>query len=75
MFNLSPKPKTDEVLMKFPEAMAEVIKGHKITRKEWNNVDEYGVFADGWLTIHHEGKFFVWKVNDGDLFAKDWKVC
>jgi hypothetical protein len=75
MFNLTPKPKPDEALMTFPQAMEEVIKGHKVTRKEWNDVQEFGLFADGWLTIHHEGKFFVWKVNDGDLFSNDWKVC
>jgi hypothetical protein len=75
MFGLTPKPKTDEVLMSFPQALAELIKGRKITRKEWNDVNEYGVLADGWLTIHTKGVFNKWLVNDGDLLAQDWKVC
>jgi len=75
MFNLTPKPKPDEALMDFSVAIGEVMKGHKITRKSWNDVNEYGVLADGWLTIHTKGVFNKWLVNSGDLEGIDWKVC
>ena len=74
MFGLSPKPQTGEVLLSFPDAMKEVIKGNLITRVSWNDLKEYGLLADGWLTIHTKGAFHRWTVNDGDLLATDWKV-
>lgn len=73
--SLSPKLQEAEEVMTFPEAMAEVVKGKKVTRVEWKDVNEYGIFADGWLTIHTQGAFHKWLVNDGDLLATDWKVC
>jgi hypothetical protein len=63
-----------EELLTFPEAMSELIKGQTITRKAWNDGQEYALLADGWLTIHTKGNFHVWKVNDGDLTATDWMV-
>ena len=74
MFNLSPKPTVAEVQMSFPNAMAAVIKGSLITRKAWNDINEYGLLADGWLTIHTKGAFHRWTVNDGDLLAVDWII-
>ena len=74
MNNLSPNPQEAQVLMNFPDALAELIKGSKITRVAWKNED-YCVLADGWLSIKRDDKFFVWKVNDGDLLAVDWVIC
>lgn len=71
---LSPNPVKTIITMSFPEAIKEIIKGSSITRQLWNNVNEYGLLADGWLTIHTKGEFKVWKVNDGDLLASDWIV-
>lgn len=59
--------------LNFPAAIAEVIKGNKVARKEWNNTD-YGLVKEGWLSIRRNGEFFTWKVNDGDLQAEDWFV-
>jgi hypothetical protein len=73
--SLSPHIQKVEVLLTFPEAIVELIKGRKITRDEWNDVNEYGVLADGLLTIHTKGVFNKWLVNDGDLLATDWKLC
>ena len=58
--------------MDFPAAMREVINGKKIKRLEWNNSD-YAILKDGWLSIWRD-KFFVWKINDGDLEGQDWVV-
>jgi Protein of unknown function (DUF2829) len=74
MDNQFSPPPVSERLMDFPSAMKEVIKGNKITRVAWNDVNEYGILADGWLTIHTKGTFFKWTVNDGDLLAQDWKI-
>ncbi len=69
----SPAP-TIERLFTFPQAMEAIVSGRKITRKSWTSVDEYGILADGWLTIHTQGQFHQWLVNDGDLFSTDWLV-
>lgn len=70
----SPAPQVATPLLSFPDAIKEVMAGFRITRQSWNNSDEYGILADGWLTIHINGAFNVWKVNDGDLLANDWMV-
>ena len=79
MFNLNKKSSpvvstSKPISLSFPEAMNEVINGAKITRVEWNDVEEYGYLKDGWLTIHTKGKDCIWKVGDGDMNNNDWVV-
>lgn len=76
----SPLPKEAEVekvevigLMGFPEAIGEVIKGNKITRKEWEDEDSYGVMQDGFLMIKNKG-MHQWLVAEEDMIATDWIV-
>jgi len=61
-------------LMTFAEAMVDLISGKSIKRKEWGDIDEYGLLKDGWLMIHKSemNRFDIWKVSDGDLLAEDW---
>ena len=73
----SPAPDAIEeaqVLLSFSDAIAALIKGSRIRRVAWVNQDEYGILVDGWLSIHINGSFSVWKVSDGDLLANDWIV-
>ena len=62
--------------MTFAEAMVELIAGQSIKRKDWGDIDEYGLMKDGWLTIHKaaSNRFDIWKVSDGDMLAEDWFV-
>jgi hypothetical protein len=60
--------------MTFPDAMAEVIAGKKITRLEWANNEVYGVLKDGLLQIRMDGQLKRWIVSDGDLNNADWIV-
>ena len=69
----SPPVVEGEVEMSFPDAIKTVIEGKRITRTSWNDINEYGLLADGWLTIHTKGKFAQWIVNSGDLEGIDWK--
>jgi len=62
------------VQMTFPDAMAEVIAGKKITRLEWANNEVYGVLKDGLLQIRMDGQLKRWIVSDGDLNNADWIV-
>ena len=76
----SPVPKTKKVskMMTFGEAMDEVVDGNKVTRLEWERVNEYVFLKDGFLCIHHtadsEDILHRLMVSDGDLTAKDWMV-
>ena len=75
--DLTPPVQEAEIVtntMGFPDAMAAIIAGKMVTRAVWNDTSEYGILADGWLTIHTQGEFHVWKVNDGDLNATDWRI-
>ena len=60
--------------MSFPDAIAELIKGKKITRIEWDDLESYGELKDGYLMIILNGVTHKWIVNDGDLLAIDWIV-
>ena len=66
--------KETPLLMTFPDAMAEVIKGAKVTRLEWANNGVYGVLKDGLLQIRMDGQLKRWIVSDGDLNNADWLV-
>lgn len=72
---ISPPPIVGETVndLTFDQAIKELINGKRIRRDSWP-VDDYGLLADGWLTIHINNQFAVWKVNDGDLLGKDWRV-
>jgi len=71
----SPVIKKDTpLLMTFPDAMAEVIKGAKVTRQEWANNEVYGVLKDGLLQIRMDGQLKRWILSDGDLLNNDWCV-
>jgi hypothetical protein len=73
----SPLPEIIEegdVLMDFPNAMKEVIEGRKVTRLEWKNPEIYCLLKDTYLTIHINGEFKNWIVNDGDMLGTDWTV-
>ena len=60
--------------MDFPDAMKEIIKGNKVRRLEWSDQSDHCLLKDGWLSIYINGKFHVWKVNDGDMEGNDWVV-
>ncbi len=65
-------------LMNFPEAIDQLNSGKKITRVEWNNNQDYGVFRmspDGLVLMLHKAasrKYHLWTLSDGDTKAEDW---
>lgn len=60
--------------MNFTQALNQICDGQKVTRKEWNNKDEYGLMQDDRLRIHINGKFHDWIVSYGDLLSEDWEL-
>ena len=70
----SPIIKKVAPFMTFPEAMARIIAGDKVTRSEWGNKDEYGYRKDAMLMIHTKGQDHKWMISDGDLLNNDWIV-
>jgi len=73
----SPLPKEEikgekEKLMTFSEALESMLKGKKITRKEWDEEKMYGyIEKDDILCIQLEG-LHQWILRREDLEAKDW---
>ena len=60
--------------MTFPEAIAEVIKGKKVTKLEWDNLDVY-LFLSDFLYIHKEDETDTQLlVSDGDMMGEDWII-
>ena len=74
----SPLPKKIEVkdadTLTFPQAMEAVIEGKKVTMKEWDDVNSYGIMKDGYLIIHRDGKDHQWLVSETDMVAKDYII-
>lgn len=68
------KPKTEQATMTFGEALERVVAGNKITRVEWNTLEEYGILQLGRLRIYRLGEFHIWDVSDGDILANDWII-
>jgi len=66
----------DANLMKFPEAMQEIINGKKVQRLEWKESqgeDYYSILTGGFLMLHKpDNKHYQWIINDGDLEADDY---
>lgn len=73
--NMSPVPQSKEVKpLTFPQAMAAVIDGHRVTRAEWGDDDSYGQLSEGFLMICMAGKCYRWQVSDGDMLNNDWII-
>ena len=60
--------------LSFFDALKELVNGAKIHRKEWEDMEEYGLLKDNFLTIHRKDKFYTWIVSEGDLLAIDWVI-
>lgn len=77
----SPVPSAKQInaTMTFLEAIDAIIKGHKVTRLEWNNPDIYCFtkqYSDGtfFCIATEEFSVHIWKISDGDYLANDWVV-
>lgn len=77
LFSKSPVPEAEivkPISMSFGDAMGEVVNKKKITRVEWNDMEEYGYLKDEFLCIHTKGKDHRWLVTEADLISADWIV-
>ena len=63
-----------EINLRFPDAIQCIMDGKKVRRTEWENVEEYCLLQDNFLTIHRNNKFCAWIVSEGDLLATDWVI-
>ena len=67
-----------KTFLTFAEAIEQVLKDKKVTRKEWGDERTYGLLKESYLQIHKNGEAeeitHPWILNDGDLLGKDWYV-
>ncbi len=66
---------TEQKDMNFSEAIREVIRGQKVTKREWRDSRVYICRFDGYLVIHKiDNMFHKLIVTDGDLLGEDWVI-
>ena len=79
--NKSPSAKTfraepigtySSAAMTFDQAIAEVIRGKRITKLEWDDNNAYGVLRNERLMIKLEDGWHLWIVSAADMFGDDW---
>lgn len=68
------KPKSSDMRMTFDKAMQAIIAGERVTKKEWDDPEIFGVMRDGFLKLIKHGVANVWLVSDGDLLGEDWAI-
>ena len=65
----------EEILLTFPEAIAEATIGKSIQRIGWPE-NEFGYFKDEFLCIRRNGaegyKDYTWLISKGDATEEDW---
>lgn len=72
----SPKPpKVEPKEMDFADALTQVLMGKSITKKEWGNIQIYGILDNEILRLHKsDGKLYDWIISEADLRGDDWVV-
>lgn len=68
------KKKSDEKLFSFAQCVEFLIDNRKITKKEWDNLEIYGVLIGSELRLHKDGVFHQWILSYGDLSGDDFIV-
>jgi len=59
--------------MDFVEAMGLVKKGERVTRKSWNNRNNYVCLQAGLLMIYLDDcQYHSWLISEVDIYARDW---
>ena len=59
--------------MDFVEAMALIKKGERVTRKSWNNRNNYVCLQAGLLMIYMDDcQYHSWLISEVDIYARDW---
>ncbi len=61
--------------MDFNSAIAEILKGKKITRVDWADEESWAeINKDRVLMLHLSDGFHEWLLHEEDIVAKDWIV-
>jgi len=67
-----------EELFDFFTAMKKINEGKKVSKKEWDNKETYGVLRQQdkliILILHKDKKDHGWIIQDSDLAGTDWFV-
>jgi hypothetical protein len=71
---MSPSVKKEEYpkQQNFLGAILDINAGHKVTKVEWDNKEEYGFMKDEIVSIHRNGKDHGWLISKADIEGEDW---
>jgi len=65
----------DNGLFDFPTAIKKITDGYKISKKEWDDENYYGVLVDEKVMLHKpDGTNYCWIIKAGDLTGVDWFI-
>lgn len=71
----SPTPKKKKVnSLTFYQALEQAYEGHRVTRLDWNDENEYGFMLNNFLSIHTKGQDHTWIISYQDMIANDWVI-
>lgn len=72
----SPKPpKAEYKNLTFMEAVEQILMGKSVTKKEWGNVQIFGILDQEKLKLHKaDNKLYDWIVSEGDMRGDDFYV-
>lgn len=74
IFKRRPEPVFKKVTLTFPQAIEKIMAGKKLSRKGWEDKEEYAYVKNEWLTIHTKGADHTWQVHETDMVADDWFI-
>ena len=67
--------KKENIIIDFPSAIKEVMKGNKLTKLEWGDSTIIMLLENNYLSIKYGDKPSTpLIVSDGDLYGEDWVV-
>lgn len=71
-------PGTEEENVSFPDTLAALVKGRKITRLEWGGKERFGFMQNKILMIrlikNEQVEDHSWILHENDILASDWIV-
>lgn len=71
----SPSARKEAVIeLTFCDALKKMLEGKKVSKREWENTEEYGFFRAEILHIHRSGQDHRWVLSEADVSGEDYFI-
>lgn len=58
----------------FCNALGKMLEGKKVSKREWENTEEYGLIKAEILHIHRGGEDHRWVISEADIAGTDYFI-